>query len=183
MLFHLMTNSLCLVPVDDSVLVLIGMVQTDSIAHSIFCHSVVNRHTIIKSHRASSSSALLETLYVPIRIIMSGILPGFIKSTIYNNWAIVAPPKTITVVIHEVLKFCRTLTRLSVNIKCDVPSGGCCKFLAGLHVDRLKHARLSVCGTPVKLFLIRLKFFFLGIRKSTRNLSQSFWPPVVQQFL
>ena len=86
-------------------------------------------------------------------------------------WATVAPLKAITVVIHEVLKFCETLTRISPNIKCDVPRGGCCMFIAGLHVDRLKHARMSVSGTPVKLFLSWLFFcisntsktFFMGI--------------------
>ena len=144
MLVHLMTLSLCLLSVDDSVLVLIGIVQTVSTAHFNFCYRVVNRHSIIDSHCASSLSQLLDTLFVPIRIIMSGILRGFINSTIRYSWAIVAPPKAITVVIHEDLKFCRTLTRLSHKIKCDVPSGGCCLFIAGLHVDRLKHARISV---------------------------------------
>ena len=69
---------------------------------------VVNRHTIIDSHCASSSSEPLDTLFVPIGIIMQGIFPGLISSTIRNSWAIVAPPKAITVVIEEVLKFWST---------------------------------------------------------------------------
>ena len=44
-------------------------------------------------------------------------------------------------------------------------------IIAGLHVDRLKHARMSLSGTHVKLFLIWLFFgmsntrdtFFIGI--------------------
>ena len=44
-------------------------------------------------------------------------------------------------------------------------------FIAGLHNDRSKHARISVSGTPVKLFLIWLFFcvsntrdtFFMGV--------------------
>ena len=89
---------------------------------------------------------------MPIRIIMSTIIPGFISSTIRYNLANVAPANAITVVIHEVLS--KTLARLASNIKCGVPRGGCWMFFAGLYVDRLKHARISVSGTTVKLFLI-----------------------------
>ena len=110
MLFHLMTPSLCLLPVDVNVLVLIGTVQSVSTANLNFCQRVVNRHTIIDSHYASSSSEPLDPLFVPIRIIMLGILPGFISSTIRISWAIVAPPKAITGVIQDILKFWRTLT-------------------------------------------------------------------------
>ena len=142
-------------------------------AHLIFCQRVVNRHTIIDSHCASSSSEPLDTLFFPVRIIMLGILPGFNSSTIRNSWAIVAPPKAITVVIQEVLKFWSTLTKLSPSIRCDVPSGGCCRFTAGLQVDQLKQARESVSGTPVKLYFIWLLFctsitrntFFIGISR------------------
>ena len=148
-LFHLMTPSLCLLSVDLNVFVLIGRVQTVSTAHLNFCQRVVNRHTIIDSHCASSSSEPLDTLFVPIRIIMLRILPGFISSTIRNSWAIVAPPKAITVVIQEVLMFWSILTKPSPSIRCDVPSGGCCRFTAGLQVDRLKQARRSVSGIPV----------------------------------
>ena len=132
MLFHLITPSLCLLSADVSVLVFIGTVQTVSTAHLNFCQRVVNRHTIIDSHCASSSSEPLDTLFVPTRIHMSAILPAFFSSTIRYSWAIVAPPKAITVVIQEVLRFWRTLTKLSPSIKCDVPSGGCCMFIAGL---------------------------------------------------
>ena len=97
---------------------------------------------------------------------MSGILPGFISSTIRNSWAIVAPPKAITVVIQEVLKFWSLLIKLSPCIRCDVPSGGCCRFTARLPVDRLKQARESVSGTPVKLFFIWL-FFCTSITRDT----------------
>ena len=120
MLFHLMTPSLCLLPVNVSVFVLVGTVQTVSTAHLNFCQKVVNSHTIIDSHCASSSSEPSDTLFVPIRIIMLGILPGLISSTIRNSWAIVAPPKAITVVIQKVLRFWSTLTKLSPSIKCDV---------------------------------------------------------------
>ena len=96
---------------------IIGTVQTNSTAHLNSGQRVVNGHTIIDSHCASSSSEPLDTLFVPIRIIMLGILPGFIRSTIRYIWAIVAPPKVITVVIQEVLRFRRTLTKLSPSIK------------------------------------------------------------------
>ena len=75
-LFHLMTPLLCLFPVAVNVFELMGTVQTVSIAHFNFYQRVVNRHTIIDSHCASSSSEPLDTLPVPIRIIMLGILPG-----------------------------------------------------------------------------------------------------------
>ena len=127
---------------------------------------MVNRHTIIDSHSASSSSEPLDTLFVPIRIIMLGILPGFISSTIGNSWAIVAPPKAITVVIQEVLKFWSTLTKLPPSIRCDVQSGGCCRFTACFKVDRLKQARESVSGTPVKLYFNWL-FFCTSITRDT----------------
>ena len=97
---------------------------------------------------------------------MLGILPGFISSTIRNSWAIVAPPKAITVVIQEVLKFWSTLTKLSPSIRCDVPSGGCCRFTAGLRVDRLEQARESVSGTPVKLYF-NWFFFCTSITRDT----------------
>ena len=104
---------------------------------------------------------------------MLGIPLGFISSTIQNSWAIVAPPKAITVVIQEVLRFWSILTKLSPIIRCDVPSGGCCRFTTGLQIDRLKQARGFVSGTPVKLFFIWLLFctsitrdtFFIGISR------------------
>ena len=104
---------------------------------------------------------------------MLGILPRFISSTIRISWAIVASPKAITVVIQEVLKFWSTLTELSPSIRCDVPSGCCCRFTAGLQVDRLKQARESVSGFPVKLYFNWLFFctsitrdtFFIGISR------------------
>ena len=77
MLFHLITLSLCLLPADISVLVLIGTVQTVSTAQLNFCQRVGNRHTIIDSHCASSSSEPLVTLFVPTRIIIIEFLPGF----------------------------------------------------------------------------------------------------------
>ena len=165
MLFHLITLWLCLLPAYVSVLVLIGTVQMVSTAHLIFCQREVNRHTIIDSHCASSSSEPLDTLFVPTRIIMLWILPGYISSTIRYSWAIVTPPKAITVVFQEVLRFWRTLTKLSPSIKCDVPSGGCCTFIAGLQLDRLKQARGSVSGTPVKSFFTLLFF----CTSNTRN--------------
>ena len=151
MLFHRMNLSLCLLAVTVNVFVLMSTMQTISNAHLNFCQRVVNRHTIIDSHCDSSFTELLDTLFVPIRIIMLGILPGFISSTIRDSWAIVAPAKAITVVIQEVLRFWSILTKLSPSIRCNVPSGGCCRFTAGLQVDRLKQARGSVSGTPVKL--------------------------------
>ena len=163
-LFHLMTPSLCLLPVD--VFKLVGTVQTASNAQLNFCQRVVNRHTIIVSHCASSSSEPLDTLFVPIRIIMLGNLPVFVRSTIQNSWAIVAPPKAITVVIQEVLRLWSILTKLSHSIRCDVPSGGCCRFTARLQVDRVKQARGSVSGTPVKLFFTWL-FFCSSITRDT----------------
>ena len=117
LLFHLMTPSLCLLHADVNVLVLIGTVQTVSTAQLNFCQRVVNRHTIIDSHFLSFSSEPLDTLFVPIRIIMLGIFPGFISSTIRYSWAIVTPPKPITVVIQVVLRFWRTLTKLPPSIK------------------------------------------------------------------
>ena len=152
MLFHPTTPSLCLLPVAVKLLAFIGTVQTVSTAQLNFCQRVVNKHTIIDSHSTSSSSELLEMLFVPARIITLGILPGFIKSIIRNNWAMVAPPKTITVVTQEVLKFESTLTKLSSSIRCDVPSGGCYRFTAGFQVARLKQALVSASGTPVKLY-------------------------------
>ena len=171
MLFHLMNPSLCLLPADVNVLVRIGTVWTVSTTHLNFCQRLMNRHTIIDSHCASSSSEPLDTLFVPIRIIMLENLPGFISSTIRYRWAVVAPPKAITVVIQDVLKFWRILTKLSPSIKWDVPSGGCRMFIAGLQADRLKQARGSASGTPVKLFFTWLFFstsntrdpFFIGI--------------------
>ena len=160
-LFHLMSPSLCLLPVAVNVFVLMGTVQTLSTAHLNLCQKVVNRHTIIDSHCASSSSEPLDTLFVPIRIIMSGIIPGLNNSTIRNSLAIVAPPKAITVVIQEVLKFWSTLTKLSPSIRCDVPCGGCCRFTAGLQVDRLKHVNhwLFFCTS------ITRDTFFIGISR------------------
>ena len=173
MLFNLMTLSLCLISVGVNVLVLIGTVQMVSTAYLNFCQIVVNRHTIINSHCASSSSELLDTLFVPIKIIIPGILPGVISSTIRYSCAFVAPPKAVTVVIHEVLKFCITLTKLSPSIKCDVPSGGCCMFTGGIHVDRLNHARISVTGTSVKWFFTWL---FLCISNTRGTLFSSALP-------
>ena len=128
MLFQLITPLLCLIPSDVNVLVLIGTVQTVSTEHLNFCQRAVNMHTIIDYHCASSSSEPLDTLFVAIRIIRLGILHGFISSTIQYSWAIVVPPKAITVVIQEVLRFWRTPIKLSPSIKCDVLSGGCCIF-------------------------------------------------------
>ena len=105
-------------------------------------------------------------LFVPTGIITLGILPGFISSTIRNNWAIVAPPNAITVVIQGVLNFWSTLTKLSPSIRCDVTSGGCCMFTVGLQVDRLKQALGSVFGTPVKLYFNWL-FFCTSITRGT----------------
>ena len=105
-------------------------------------------------------------LFVPTRIITLGILPGFISSTIRNNWAIVTPPNAITVVIQEVLQFWRTLTKLSPSIRCDVPIGGCCMFTTGFQVHRLKQAFESVSGTPVKLCFNWL-FFCTSITRDT----------------
>ena len=166
MLFHQMTPSICLLPVDVNIFVLMGTVQTVSTAHLNFYQRVVNRHTFIDSHCASSSSEPLDTLFVPIRIILLGILPWFISSTIRNIWAIVAPPKAITVVIQGVLRFWSILTMLSLTIRCDVPSGGCCSFTAGLQVDRLNQASGSVSGTPVKFFFTWL-FFCTSIFRDT----------------
>ena len=165
-IFHLTTPSLCLLPVAVKYLAFIDTVEMVSTAQLNFCQSVVNKHTIIDSHSASSSSELLGMLFVPTRIITLRILPGFINSTIRNNWAIVAPPKAITAVVtQEVLKFESTLTKLTPSIRCDVPSGGCCRFTAGFQVARLKQALGSVSGTPVKLY---------------RNLAHSCWRLVVQ---
>ena len=180
MLFHLTTPSLCLLPVAVNLLAFIGTVQTVSTAQLNFCQRLVNKHAIIGSHSASSSSELLEMLFVPTRIITLGILPGFINSTIRNNCAMVAPPKAITVVTQEVLKFESTLTKLTLSIRCDVPRwllqvvaagslprwllqvhcrggccrslGGCCRFTAAFQVARLKQALESASGTPVKLY-------------------------------
>ena len=152
MLFHLTTPSLCLLPVAVKLLAFIGTVQMVSTAQLNFCQRVVNKHTIIDSHSASSSSELLEMLFVPTRIITLGILPGYINSIIRNHWAMVASPKAITVVTQEVLKFESTLTKLSPSIRCDVPSGSCCRFTAGFQVARLKQALESASGTPVKLY-------------------------------
>ena len=105
-------------------------------------------------------------LFVPTRIITWGILLEFISSTIRYNWAIVAPPKAITVVTQEVLKFESSLTKLSPSIRCDVPSGGCYRFTAGFQVARLKQALGSVSGTPVKLYLNWL-FFYTSITRDT----------------
>ena len=152
MLFHLTTPSLCLLPVALKLLAFIGTVQTVSTAQLNFCQRVVNKNTIIDSHSASSSSELLEMLFVPTKIITLGILPGFINFTIRNNWAMVAPPKAITVVTQEVLKFDSTLTKLSPSIRCDVRSGGCCRFTAGFQVAQLKQALESASGSRVKLY-------------------------------
>ena len=164
-------STLCLLPAAVKLLVFIGKVQTVSTAQLNFYQRAVNKHTIIDSHSASCSSEPLEMLFVPTRIITLGILPGFISSTIRYNWAIVAPPKAITVVTQEVLKFESTMTKLSPSIRCDVPSGGCCRFTAGFEVAQLKQALGSVSGTPVKLYLNWLFFctsttrdtFFAGI--------------------
>ena len=152
MLFHLTTPSLCLLPFAIKLLAFVGTVQTVSTAQLNFCQRVVNKHTTIDYHSGSSSSELLKMLFVPTRIITIGILPGFINSNIRNNWAMVAPPKAITVVTQEVLKFESTLTKLSPSIRCDVPSGGCCRFTAGFQVARLKQALESASRTPVKLY-------------------------------
>ena len=117
MLFHLTTPSLCLLPDAVRLLAFIGTVQTVSTAQLNSCQRVVNKHTIIDYHSASCSSEPLEMSFVPTKIITLGILPGFISSTIRYNWAIVAPPKAITVVTHEVLKFDSTLTKLSPSIR------------------------------------------------------------------
>ena len=115
---------------------------------------------------------------------MLGILPGFISSTIRKSWAIVAPPKAITVVIQEVLKFWSTLTKLSPSIRCDVPSGGCCRFTAVLQVDRLKQALESVSGTPVKLYFNWL-FFCTSITRDTlfTGISRIFLSGTLQLFV
>ena len=132
MLFHLMTPSLCLLPVNVNVFVLFDTVQMVGTTHLNFCQRVVNRHTIIDSYFAFSSSEPLDRLFVPIRIIMSEILPGFISSTIRNSWAIVAAPKAITVVIQEVLRFWSTLTKLS-------PSEVILHLIVLLHVNQSGH--------------------------------------------
>ena len=165
-LFQLMVPLNILLPVAVNVFVLMGTLQKVSTAHLYFCHSVVNRHTIIDSHCASSSSEPLDTFFAPIRIIMLDSFPGIVSSTIRYSWAIVGPPKDITAVIQEVLRFWRTLTKLSPSIKCDVQSGGCCMFVAALQVDRLKQARESASGTPVKLFFTWL-FFCTSITRDT----------------
>ena len=151
-LFYLTTLSLWLLPVAVKLLAFIGTVQTVSTAQLNFCQKLVNKHTIIDSHSASSSSELLEMLFVPTRIITLGILLVFINSTNRNNWAMVAPPKAVIVVTQESFKFESTLTKLSPSIRCDVPSGGCCRFTAGFQVARLKQALESASGTPVKLY-------------------------------
>ena len=172
MFFHFMTPLLCHPLVAVNVFVLMGTVQTVSTAHLNLCQRVVVRHTIIDSDCASSSSEPLDTLFFPIRIIILDILSGFISSPIRNSWAIVASPKPITVVIQEVLKFWSTLTKLSPIIRCDVPSGSCCRFTAGLQVNRLKQARRSVSGTPEKLYFNWL-LFWTSITRDTFFISIS----------
>ena len=77
MLFHLITPSLYLLSAAVNFLVFIGTaVQTVSTAQMNFCQRVVNKHTIIDSHSASSSFELLEMLFVPTRIITLGIPLG-----------------------------------------------------------------------------------------------------------
>ena len=76
-LFLLTTPSLCLLPAAVKLLAFIGTVQTVSTAQLNFCQTLVNKHTIIDSHSASSSSEILEILFVPIWIITLGILSGF----------------------------------------------------------------------------------------------------------
>ena len=46
----------------------------------------------------------------------------------------------------------------------NVPSGGCCKFIAGLQVDRLKQARGFTSRNHVKLFILRLFFYASNTR-------------------
>ena len=163
-----MNPSLCLLPVDVNVFVLIDTVQTISTTHLHFCQRVENRQTIIYSQCASSSSEPLDTLFVPIRIIMLEILHGFISSTIRNSWAVVAPPKAITVVIQDILRFWRTsITQYQMRY----PKRRLLHVIAGLQVDRLKQARGSTSGAPVNLFFTWLFFcmsntrdtFFIGI--------------------
>ena len=67
---------------------------------------------------------------------------------------------------QEVLSFWSILSKLSRSIRCDVPSGDCCRFTYGLQVDRLKQARESVSGSPVKLFFTWL-FFCTSIIRDT----------------
>ena len=120
MLFHLNTLSLYLRAVGNGVLTFIGNVQTVSTTHRNFCHTGVNKHTIIASHLLSTESELLDTLLVPILIVTSTTLPGCINSTSRYSWATVASPNAITLMIHEVLKFYSTFTRLSTisNVMC-----------------------------------------------------------------
>ena len=145
MLFHLMNPSLCLVPADVNVLVRIGTVWTVSTTHLNFCQRLMNRHTIIDSHCASSSSEPLDTLFVPIRIIMLENLLGFISSTIRYRWAVVAPPKVITVVIQDVLKFWRTLTKLSPMYQMGCPE----RRLS--HVYRRTSSRSIKAGSRISI--------------------------------
>ena len=56
-LFHQTTPSLCLLPAAVKLLAFIGTVQTVSTAQLNFCQRAVNKHTIIDSDSASSSSS------------------------------------------------------------------------------------------------------------------------------
>ena len=110
MLFHLTVLSFCLRVAARCNLGPIGMVQMVNIVHWNFCLIAVNKQTSAFSHLASSNAGLLDTCYCLSR---SSRVPGFSSSTILYNWATVAPPNAITIVIQEVLKLCSTLTRLS----------------------------------------------------------------------
>ena len=127
-----------------------GTFQMSSSEHWNFCHIAVNRQTTISSHRSPSTFGALDTLLVPSRITRLAIFPGFMSSINFYNWATVAARNAIPMVVHDVLRLCITLTRLSHKTRCEVARGDCCMF----HTDSLKHALESVSGTLRKLFLI-----------------------------
>ena len=128
-----------------------GIVQTVSTERWNFCQTAVKRQTNKAGVLQLLESLIGWWLLVPTTIVTSTIIIGFFSSNIQFNWATVEPQYTITEVIHENLKFCNGLTRLSPIIKSEVPRG-LLHLYCRVHIEPLKQARKSV--NLMKLFLI-----------------------------
>ena len=96
---------------------------------------------------------------MPIIIVTSTFLLGFIILTFRYNWASVAPSNAITVVIYEVLKVDSFLTKLSPIHKCNVPIGVSCVFMAGIQVHLLKDDRESPEAVPCLVILLYVQYY------------------------
>ena len=133
-----------------------GIVQTVSTERWNFCQTAVKRQTNKAGVLQLLESLIGWWLLVPTTIVTSTIIIGFFSSNIQFNWATVEPQYTITEVIHENLKFCNGLTRLSPIIKSEVPAkGAIASLLPGSHRTIKAGSQISKSHeTVLDLFVI-----------------------------